>query len=202
MKPLRFAAAFSSAIALLCAGPVYGQRVSLDPEKSGPTPVGTAVNWNASTGETPAGDNSDTENPGGPIWYRYRVRTPGRSEFRVLRDFSPQSSFKWVPSGSEGLYEVEVTARQAASGDTSSAVSTYEVSSLTTGESPVITPTSNELVFLYSAPPCQPGSRMTVNYAPADGPRQVTPPLNCVEGKSLNVYLAGLREDTEYTVQH
>lgn len=177
---------------LVSAFPAGAMSVSMWASEASPAPVGTAISWNAA-----AEDES-----GGTIWYRYRVRNPGASQFRTVRDYHPQSWFNWVPTDVEGSYEVEVTARNRVSGDTASGVSVFEVTSRVVGDTPVLTPTSNELVFLYSAPPCQPGSLLTASFISSDGFRQSTPPMDCVEGKSVNVYLAGLRSETEYIVQH
>lgn len=166
--------------------------VSLQPSEPAPSPVGTVVTWDTSIDD--AGE--------GTIWYRYRVRKPCESQFLTVRDFSPQSWFKWSPSLEEGSYEVEVTARNLDSGEYSSAVSGYEVTSRSIGDQPVITPTSNELVFLYSAPACDAGGKLTVSFVDPEGFSQSTPGIDCVEGKSVNVYLAGLRAETEYRVQH
>jgi len=170
----------------------FAMSVSVQPSESGPSPVGTVVTWDTSTDAAEAGT----------IWYRYRVRKPGEYQFFTVRDFSPQSWFKWCPNQAEGLYEVEVTARNLDSGEDSSAVSGYEVISRITGDAPVITPTSNELVFLYSAPACIAGSKVRVSFVDPEGFSQSTPGMDCVEGKSVNVYLAGLRAETGYNVQH
>jgi arylsulfate sulfotransferase len=172
--------------------PSWALSVDLQPFDTSPTPVGSPVTWDASL---PDGAE-------GAMWYRYRVRTPGDDRFRTVRDFSPQSWFKWIPGMAEGLYEIEVTVRNVDSGETGVAVSGYEVASRIVGDSPLVTPTSNELVFLYSAPPCQTGSKMTVIYISAQGRRRETPLVDCLEAKSMNAYLAGLRPETAYTVQH
>jgi arylsulfate sulfotransferase len=170
----------------------FAMSVSVQPSEPAPSPLGTVVTWDASI-------DSGGE---GTIWYRYRVRKPGASQFLTVRDFSPQSWFKWSPNLVEGSYQVEVTARNLDSGEDSSAVSGYDVISRITGDSPVITPTSNELVFLYSAPACDAGSKLTVGFVDPEGFSQSTPGIDCVDGKSVNVYLAGLRAETGYKVQH
>jgi arylsulfate sulfotransferase len=169
----------------------FAMSVSVPALFSASDPVGTVVTWNAYLDEAPEGT----------IWYRYRVRAAGEPQFRILRDFSPRNWFFGIPGLAEGTYEIEITARSRDTGETTSQVSTYEVTSRITGGDPVITPTSNELVFLYSAPPCPTGSRLTVNFVSANGFQQSVPASDCIDGKSLNVYLAGLRAETSYTVQ-
>ena len=163
--------------------------VSLESFEPAPISVGTPVTWNASMGE-------DTN---GTIWYRYRVRGPGESQFRTMRDYSPDSQFHWMPKLAEGNYDIEVTARNLDTGETSAALAGYEVLPLA-GDFPVITPTANELVFVYSAPACDAGNKISVSFVSADGFRQFTPVTDC-DGRTMNVYLAGLRAETEYKVQ-
>jgi hypothetical protein len=182
----------SALFSVLSGVAAFAMSVNIQPSDQGPAPVGTVVTWDASV-------EGGAE---GTIWYRYRVRKPGDSVFLTVRDFSPKTGFRWIPNLVEGLYEVEVTARNLDSGEDSSTVSGYEVASRITADGPVVTPTSNELVFLYSAPACPTGSRMKVSFVDPEGYSQSTPEVECAGGTSVNVYLAGLRAETEYKVQH
>ncbi len=67
---------------------------------------------------------------------------------------------------------------------------------------PVITPTQNALVFLYSAPPCDPPNRMRVEFGSPGGLVQSTPYQDCQSGQGMNFYLAGMRANTTYLVHH
>lgn len=163
--------------------------VSLESFEPAPVSVGNPVTFNASLGE----------DAGGTVWYRYRVRGPGESQFRTVRDFSPDSQFHWMPRMAEGNYDIEVTARNVDTGETTAALGGYEVLALT-GDFPVITPTPNELLFIYSAPACDAGNKISVSFVSAAGVRQSTPVTDC-DGRTVNLYLAGLRADTEYKVQ-
>ena len=139
---------------------------------------------------------------GGALWYRYRIRTPADADFRMARDFSPQNSFEWVPTETDGIYQVEVSARNRETGETVIKTLPYVIESRVTGDTPVITPTNNLLVFLYSAPPCADGSRMRVDFVAEDKFRQFTSWMRCSGTASMNVYLAGLRPETRYVVRH
>ena len=75
-------------------------------------------------------------------------------------------------------------------------------SSLVTGTTPVVTPSANPLVFIYSAPPCPAGERIRVQFQTASGPVQYTPYQGCVTGASRNFYLAGMLPGTSYQIQH
>jgi arylsulfate sulfotransferase len=179
-------------LASLAWVPALASAITVNVQAPEASPVGTVTTWKASLGEDPEGTT----------WYRFRVRSPGEAQFRLVYDYSPQPSWRWTPTAVEGSYEIEVSARNLGSGETTFTVVAYEVRSRVTGDTPVITPTSNELVFLYSAPPCPQGSRIRVSFTAPDGFRQSTPSMDCVQGRSVNVYLAGMRAETGYSVQH
>ena len=172
--------------------PVWAMSVEVEPSIQAPAEVGMSINLYASVV-----DVSD-----GPLWYRFRIRGPNSSEFRTVRDYSPESSFSWVPMGIEGTYEIEVSVHNREDGETIDTTTAYQINSRVKGDTPVITPTPNKLVFQYSAPPCPQGSRMRVEFAAPDGFRQFTNSMRCTGTTSMNVYLGGLRATTDYTVQH
>jgi arylsulfate sulfotransferase len=134
------------------------------------------------------------------VWYRYRVRDVG-GEYRTIRDFGPEPHLNWAASEHEGLYELEVTARDVGSGEVATDTVVFEVTPIAI-QTPVITPTNNPLVFLYSAPACPGGSQMRVQFQDASGNIQVTPNHLCQVGRTMNFYLAGMRANTQYVVNH
>jgi len=179
-------------VSVLFAATVGAQAqlaVFLTPSLPSPSPVGTVVTWTASM----AGVSGDTR-------YRFRAREAGR-DFHLVRDFSPSPTLDWTEIRHEGSYEVEVTARDQASGATAVTSSSYQLTSRADA-GPVITQTPHPLVFLYSAPPCIPGSRMQVWFQDPDGFVQTTPYQPCERGLSMNFYLAGLRANATYSVHH
>ncbi len=121
--------------------------------------------------------------------------------FHLVRDFSPKATLEWAAIQHEGLYEIEATVQDTNTGATGVTTAWYEVTPLV-ADTPVITPTQNPLVFLYSAPPCAPPSRMRVEFESADGFIQRTPYEDCQAGLSMNFYLAGMRANTTYRVHH
>jgi arylsulfate sulfotransferase len=183
---------FAVLVLLICAAPSWGMTVGIRPSAAAPVPVGSTITLAASVADPAAGD----------IWYRFRVRAADEAGFRMVRDYTPANSLEWVPVQNEGVYEIEVSARNRDSGETSSTVLPYEISSRVTGDMPVISVTGHPLVFLYSAPACSPGSRMAVVFVAPDQYQQQTHWMDCVAGKSINVYLAGFRPETDYTVRH
>jgi arylsulfate sulfotransferase len=137
---------------------------------------------------------------GGNLWYRFRVRRQG-GDYQMIRDYSPSSALDWTASAHEGVYEMEVTARDLDAGDLAVASTLFQFDPVATGQQAIVSPTSNSLVFLYSAPACAGGQRMRVAFWGPDGIVQQTPYQDC-NGLSMNFYLAGMRADTTYTALH
>ncbi len=178
-------------ILLAGAGPAQAQSlgVSLTPSVVSPFPLGTIVTWTATASLS-----------SGNLWYRFRVR-PAGMDFRVVRDFSATRTLDWTASQHEGLYEIEVVARDTSTGATGITSAQFRMTPLAV-DTPVLTPTNNPLVFLYSAPPCPAQSRMRVEFQSPEGFIQSTPYENCRSGLSMNFYLAGLRANTTYNIHH
>ena len=111
--------------------------------ESGPSVglVGSPVGWNAwVSGYGP-----------GPV-FQFRVGPAGGTP-QVVQDFSPSSAFAWNPL-QQGTYEIEVIVRSSYNATTAEiATATYTADSRVTGTSAVVSPTSNPLVALFSAPP-------------------------------------------------
>ena len=152
--------------------------------------VGAPVIWTATAsghGATPV--------------YQFRVGPLGGPS-RVVRDFSPGNSFTWNPM-QEGTYVIQVTIKDgfgAATGE--SATASYTAESRVAGSTAVVSPTSNPLVVLYSAPPSA-GRSMFVQFAQL-GPNPSwsnTAPLPIVPGESTNFLVAGLRPSTTYLMR-
>ena len=165
--------------------------VTLTPSLPSPAPVATMITWNASVPDSAAA----------MVWYRFRVREVG-GDFTMIRDYGPLASLDWTASDHEGLYEIEVSARNHLTGESAVASSVYRMLSRVTPEGgPALSPTAHPLVFLYSAL-CPGGSQMKVQFQAREGAIQETPYKACQTGRSMNFYLAGLRSNTEYTARH
>ena len=165
--------------------------VTLHPSIPGQAATGTVVSWTAVANQSAKGT----------LWYRFRLR-PLDQEFRVARDYGPSNVLKWAATEHEGLYEIEVSLRNIDTGESATTSAVYTVVSRVRSDSPIISETSNPLVFLYSAPPCPDGSRMKVQFQAVDGPIQSTPYKDCRSNLSMNFYLAGLPADTDYAVKN
>jgi len=168
-----------------------GMTATLTPSVPSPVPVGTPVTFIAAA---PAASTAT-------LWYRFRVRKLG-GEYQIVQDYGPVDTLAWAARKHEGNYEIEVSVRNLDAGSESKASSLFEFQSLVTAGRPVVTPTANPLVFLFSAPTCASGSRMHVQFQMAGGPVQNTPYEACSEGLSMNFYLAGMQTRTQYTARH
>jgi hypothetical protein len=136
-----------------------------------------------------------------PARYRFRVRGPGESRWRTVRDYSPQRDLRWTSMGKAGAYEIEVTAKALHSGQTTTTIHRQQVTAAAPGDEPLIYPTDHPLVFVYSAPPCPAGSTIRVAFSDGQNGEQSTPSSTCNGIDAVNFYLAGLRSATVYTAQ-
>lgn len=189
-----FSAAVTFYLLTLCAAtPASAAVTVILNSNAASVPVGGTLTFTA----TPA----DSLNPSATFLYRFNVRPTGTSAFSVVRDFYEFDYFYWTPSTQEGSYDIQVVV-QSSAGGTASAIETVAVTSRITGSSPVVSPTSNSLVALYSAPPCTSGNTMRVRFqAPGDTTWQMTPSETCDGVHSLNFYAGGMRASTTYTLQ-
>lgn len=160
--------------------------VTLSPSTASPATTGSIVTWSASV--------SDAQD--GTLWYRYRVRQFG-GDYHMIRDFGPVQNLDWAATDHEGTYELEVTVMNRTTGESVTTSQLYQVQSAVT-DTPVVNPTSNPLVFRYSAPPCAAGNRMRVQFQSGTGPVQNTPFKACTGDTSMNFFIAGLQANSSY----
>lgn len=134
--------------------------------------------------------------------YQFSVGPVGRPT-QVVRDFSPSNSFQWDPL-QEGNYAIQVTVKDSffdSTGETTTA--SYTANSRVVGSQAVISPTSNPLVALYSAPPSA-GRSMYVQFEPlgANEAWTSTSTLPIVPGQSTNFLVAGMHPNSTYVMRH
>ncbi len=181
--------------------------VSLQPSAPPPRLVGQRMTWTATAA-----------NCGAAPVYQFGLavreehgegREPdqerGRRRFAMVRDFSLDNSFAWAPP-QEGDYAIRVRVKEGFDAvRATSMVELTEVTSRVIGDDPVVTPTLNPLVALYSAPACRHGD-IRVRFRPAGGsahaPWTSTNTLPCVRGQSRNFVVAGMRANTTYEMSH
>jgi hypothetical protein len=103
----------------------------------------------------------------------------------------------------EGSYDIRVTVKDSLSAATGESTTTsYTAVSRVSGPSAVISPTSNPLVALYSAPPSS-GSSMYVQFKPlrSNQPWRSTAAQPIVPGKSTNFLVAGMLPNKIYRMR-
>jgi hypothetical protein len=185
-------------VVMAAALPGWSMSVTLQPSASSPQPLGTPVQWTAAL----SGANAGT------LWYRYRTRFAGVAtrqhpvdfNYRTVVDYGPSSTFTWATIAGAGPFEIEVTVRNLATGETAAASSLFVLTPLGDGTGPVITATANPLVYIYTAPACRGSVR--VRLTAADGTVENTPFESCDSRGSLNLYVTGMRPNSTYTMQH
>ena len=152
--------------------------------------VGSPATWIAT-----ADDQGST-----PV-YQFSIE-PAGGAYQMVQDFSPSQSFTWNPL-QQGSYNVQVIVKSSDSAATGeSATASYTAQSRVVGTSAVISPTTNPLVALYSAPPAR-ATSMYVQFSQL-GPNpawQDTTPLPIVPGESTNFLVAGLLPNTTYVMR-
>src|SRR5450432_788499 len=128
---------------LICVTSLGAMTVQVTSSPVTPQPVGTPITWIATVSAT---DDATID-------YQFSGRK-GTSKFQVLQDFQTSNQFVWAVTESEGTYTLRVIARNRTSGTTATRLTSFAVTSLLTGNDPVVTTTAHPLVALYSAPGC------------------------------------------------
>ena len=163
-------------------------QVTLTPSVASPQPVGTAVNLVATA----------TDIDPGTLTYRFLISYGGVT--RIVRDFSQSSSFDWAGAVSDGRYVVQVTVRNNTTQETAQKSVLFRLTSRASGTTPVVTASANPLVALLSAPACQKGNKMRVRFGVPGGSFDVTDWRACNPPSSMNIYVAGMRANTQYVM--
>ncbi len=158
---------------------------------SSPQPVGT-----------PIGLAARVENSGkGTLAFRYSAGTV-HGPLRIVRDFSQQRDFVWRPELYEHEAILHVTVRNNETKETADDERSFRTISRIRDSSSVITPTANPLMALFSAPPCNAGGQFRVAFQGADSQQtSYTPFQPCGDSLSNNVYVAGMRADSDYRMR-
>jgi hypothetical protein len=165
--------------------------VRLLPNLSSPQPVGTVVSL------LPRVENASKS----MHVYRYSVSVDG-GPFHITRDFSQQEHFAWGPALYEHEARVRVTVRDNKTKATAEFELPFRIVSRIKDSEAVVTPTSHPLIALVSGPGCPPGGQFRVAFSrPTDTALNYTPLEPCRGSRSNNVYVAGMRADTEYRMR-
>ena len=171
--------------------------LSMTPSPGPPQVIGTSITWTVTA----------TDTDPGPLTFQFNVAPPNGS-LSLARDFNvgtlnsgawTSQPFVWVP-GAEGIYQIQVVIKDFKSGAATTKTVRFPVHPLVTGSTPVIVPTANPLVALFSAPPCATGSSMRVVFQQQS---KSTPPfqtswLPCHPARTMTFEIAGMYPDTTY----
>lgn len=182
--------------------PAYAmvQITSLTPSLKSPQPIGTAITWTAIA----------TDSNTGPLTFQFNVAIPG-SSLALVKDYNvgtlsagawTAQPFVWTPTGTEGVYQIQVVIKDFNSGETASKTVLFKVDPLVTGSTPVMVTTANPLVALFSAPSCAAGSQMRVSFRPQSlsKPAATTKYLSCHPPTSMNFEIGGMYQNTAYNM--
>lgn len=176
--------------------------VSFTPSHRSPEPIGKTITWTVTA----------TDSQTGPLTFQFNVLSPNRTQFALVKDFNvgtlsggtwTSQPFVWVPTGVEGLYQVQVVIKDFGTGETDSKTVPFIVNPVVTGGNPVIERTANPLVFLFSAPSCAAGSVMRAVFqarSASPPPPTATNWVGCHPPASVTFEIAGLLPSTPYSV--
>ena len=186
---MRNLAALSTAVLSVVVSPMFAtvQVHQLQPSLTSPRPIGTTVVWTATASDS---------NPG-PLVYQFSAGMDG--QLHVLRDYALSNTFSFTPVMQEGVYEVQVIARDPKTGESATLTANFTARSRVLFGQPAVNATPNPLVALYSAPSCPAGSDMAILFfqrGTTDYER--TDWRACNAKASNNFYIAGLRAATTY----
>ena len=176
--------------ALFLVSPLFATlTVSLSPSVTSPQPVGTSIVWAPTA----------TDTTGNPVDFRFQVSLPSGQAYEIYQDYDVAPTFTWSPYSREGEFQIRVTARDTVTLETAQATMPFTITARTvvSGGTPVITPTSNPLVALYSGPGCPSGQYFRVRFT-AGEVVQRTSPINCSPSRTSNTYIAGMLPSTKY----
>src|SRR4051812_7515026 len=186
LLPLCFAA-----VTLCWAAPT----VHIFTELPSPQPVGTVIGI-AAIGK----DEGEPEKYAGLLRYRLSAADEGGT-FHVIRDFSRQSEFTWMPELYDHEARVKVTVLNTKTKQTGEAELPFWISPRVAGQTPVVAHTAHPLIALFSFPACPEGSQFRVAFQRQGETLTRRTGLNpCRPSHTSNVYVAGMRPDSDYAL--
>jgi arylsulfate sulfotransferase len=191
-----------NALLAVVAAPAFAtvHIVSMKPSLPSPQPIGTPIQWTVTATDT---------NPG-PLTFQFNLASSSKP-LAMVEDFNvgtvnkatwQAQPFAWFPAGPEGSYEIQVIAKDFTSGETDSRSVHFTVTPLVTGSNPVVIPTSNPLVALFSAPACPAGSTMRVSFhrQTAGSAVSTTNWASCHATATMTFEIAGMYPSTAYVM--
>jgi hypothetical protein len=176
-------------IIAMCDRSFATPTVQLSASLSSPQALGTLVTWTATA--------SDSDQ--GILTYAFDYGVQGQT-LPLVRDYGYGNTLPAYPALQEGIYEVQVTVKNNTTGNTGTASQTFSFTPIASSTNPVvISPAANALVALFSSVVCQAPDSMLVAFKTANGAQQLTPLQPC-NGKTMNIYVAGMLPNTKYSM--
>ncbi len=169
----------------------------MTPSVASPQPLGTPVTWTITA--TDSSPNSLT--------FQFNVAN-GAQPFARARDFNigtlsagvwTSQPFIWATIAGEGIYTVQVIAKDFTSGETATQTALFTLTPLATVAA-VVNPTANPLVALYSAPSCPAGANIRAAFSTGANPTVYTNWVACNPPISVNFYIAGMLASATYSI--
>src|SRR5579872_6922919 len=182
--------ALTTAILIVMGGRGFATpTVQLSASLSSPQAVGTVVTWTATA--------SDSDQ--GSLTYSFNYGLQGQT-LPLVRDYGYGTTLAAYPALQEGTYQIQVTVRNDTTGNTGTASQTFSFTPIASSTNPVvISTTANALVALFSSVPCQAPDSMLVAFRTTGGTQELTPLQPC-NGKTMNIYVAGMLPETQYSM--
>jgi len=173
---------------------------SFSPSVLAPQPIGKTITW------TVTATNSNS----GPLAFQFWI-TPPSGSAALVKDFNLGTlaagiwspvPFIWVPTGVEGLYQLQVVVKDFGTGESNSRTAFYQITPAVLGSTPRAERTANPLVALFSAPSCPTGSSMRVAFLKRDGTAAATAThwTPCHPPKTMTFEVAGMYPSTAYVL--
>jgi arylsulfate sulfotransferase len=173
---------------------------SFKPAVKSPEPIGKTITFTATA----------TDTGSGPVAFQFNITPPG-GKSTMVKDFLPGTNssgtwtsptFTWVPTGSNGTYDIEVVAKDFTSGLSATKTDKYVIQAAATGSTPVVEKTANPLVAIFNNPACATGSTVWVAYQESSGtgPLWTTNSVKCNSKTSTTFEITGMYVSTEYNM--
>jgi arylsulfate sulfotransferase len=166
-------------------------KVHIVTDVPSPQPVGTVIGLTARVDGGAKGSLAvrfDVSENGGP--------------FQLLSDYSRDATFAWAPELYEHESKLRVMVLNQETKETAEAELVFRMTPRKMGADGTVTPTTNPLVALFSAPACAVGGKFQVAFH-EEGSSAVshTPLMACRGTVTNNVYVAGMHADSVYVMR-
>jgi len=197
---------FLAGLLTVLSAPVFATVTikSMTPSHASPEPIGKTIVWTVTA----------TDSNTGPLTFQFNITPPG-GKLTMLKDFNvgtlsagiwTANPFVWVPTETNGVFKIEVVAKDFASGQTVSRTASFQVTPAATGGNPVVEKTANPLVALFNAPSCPAGSNMRIAFQEQSGSLPLSSTLfftnwaNCHPPGTMTFEVAGMYPSATYNM--